>query len=181
LALKSTIFKAELQVADVDRGYYADHALTLARHPSETDERLMVRLLAFALNAHERLAFGKGLSDVDDPDLALTDLTGVIELWIEVGLPDEKAIRRAAGRAGAVIVYSYGRGADIWWKQVAGALAGDQRVRVIRLPDEATRDLAALAARNMRLSCTVQDGQVFVSDGETAVHVEPIVLQGATD
>src|SRR5476651_2124506 len=100
MALKATIFKADLQIADMDRGYYRDHALTLARHPSETDERMMVRLLAFALNADENLAFGKGLSAEDEPALWLRDLTGAIGLWIEVGLPDEKAVRKACGRAG---------------------------------------------------------------------------------
>jgi len=100
MAIKSTIYKATLQVADMDRHYYADHALTIARHPSETDERMMMRCLAFALNAGEALAFGKGLSDADEPDLWQRDLTGAIQLWIEVGQPDEKRILRACGRAG---------------------------------------------------------------------------------
>lgn len=172
MALKATIFKAELQIADMDRNYYADHALTIARHPSETDERMMVRLLAFALNAHERLEFGKGLSDVEDPDLWQKDLTGAIELWIEVGLPDEKAIRRAAGRAGRVRVYSYGRGADAWWRQVQKSLEGDERVEVIRLPDEATRELAMLSQRSMRLQCTIQDGQVWLTEGQASVCIQ---------
>jgi uncharacterized protein YaeQ len=172
LALKATIFKAELQVADVDRSYYADHSLTIARHPSETDERMMVRLLAFALNAHERLAFGPGLSDEDEPDLVQKDLTGAIELWIEVGLPDERAVRRAAGRASRVIVYSYGRGADIWWRQVGAALEGDKRVELVRLPDGATKELAALANRNMRLQCTIQDRHAWLSDGQASVAVD---------
>jgi uncharacterized protein YaeQ len=181
LALKSTIFKAELQVADMDRNYYADHALTIARHPSETDERMMVRLLAFALNAHERLTFGKGLSDVDDPDLCRTDLTGAIELWIEVGLPDDKTVRRAASRSSHVIVYSYGRGADMWWKQMAKTLEGNERVTVVRLPDEATRELAGLAQRTMRLQCTVQDGHAWLTDGQSSVQIEPLYLQGEVE
>src|SRR5471032_971236 len=102
MALKSTIYKANLQVADMDRHYYADHALTIACHPSETPERMMVRVLAYALNAHERLGFGKGLSDVEDPDLSLKDLTGRVQLWIEVGLPDDKTVLKACGRADAV-------------------------------------------------------------------------------
>ena len=123
MALKATIFKADLQIADMDRSYYADHSLTVARHPSETDERMMVRLLAFALHAGEALAFGKGLSTEDEPDLWLRDLTGVIDLWIDVGLPDEKRIRRACGRAEQVYVYSYGgHGADLWWKQTGADL-----------------------------------------------------------
>ena len=115
MALKATIFKAQLQIADMDRHYYAEHALTLARHPSETDERMMVRLLAFALNADESLEFGKGLSNEDEPALWRKDLTGVIEHWIEVGLPDEKSLRKACGRATQVRLYTYGRGAAKWW------------------------------------------------------------------
>src|SRR5678816_1520267 len=113
MALKATIFKAELSIADVDRGYYADHALTIARHPSETDGRMMVRLLAFALNAHERLEFGKGLSDTDEPDLWQKSLTGAIEHWIEVGQPDDKRLLRACGRADRVTVYAYGNRAEL--------------------------------------------------------------------
>ena len=108
MAIKATIFKTELQVSDMDRGYYRDHTLTLARHPSETDERMMVRLLAFALHADEALLFGRGLSTDDEPDLWQKDLTGAVELWIDVGLPTEKDIRKACGRARQVVVYCYG-------------------------------------------------------------------------
>jgi uncharacterized protein YaeQ len=103
MALKSTIYKAELQIADMDRHYYADHALTIARHPSETDERMMVRVAAFALFAQERLEFCKGLSDTDEPDLWQKDLTGAIETWIEVGQPDERRIAKASGRSNEVV------------------------------------------------------------------------------
>ena len=95
MASNATIFKATLQIADMDRNYYADHALTIARHPSETDERMMVRLLAFVQHAHEALAFGRGLSADDEPDLWRRDLTGAVELWIEVGQPEEKRLRKA--------------------------------------------------------------------------------------
>src|SRR5258705_4450947 len=116
MALKSTIFKAELQVSDLDRNHFATHAVTLARQPSETDERRMVRILAFAFNADEALEFGRGLSAEDEPDLVKRDLTGAIELWIEVGLPDEREVRKASGRAAEVKVYIYGgRGAAMWW------------------------------------------------------------------
>src|SRR5664279_1025335 len=105
MALKATIFRAELAVADLDRNYYGTHSLTLARHPSETDERMMVRLLAFALHADDALAFGRGLAAEDEADLVQKDLTGAIRLWIDVGLPDERSLRRAAGRAARVVVY----------------------------------------------------------------------------
>ena len=168
MALKSTIFKAELQIADLDRNYYQNHALTVARHPSETDERMMVRVLAFAMYADSALAFGKGLSSEDEPDLWRKDLTGAIELWIEVGLPDEKRIRRACGRARQVVVLSYGgRVADMWWQQNQAALKRQDNLAVINLSPEDSRALAALAARGMQLQCTLQDGEAWlIVDGE---------------
>src|SRR3954462_13142894 len=154
MALKATIFKARLQVSDLDRGHFETHALTLARHPSETDERMMVRLLAFALDSNERLEFGRGLSSEDEADLALTDLTGAIELWIDVGLPDEREIRKAAGRARGVKVYLYGgRAASMWWRQNEGALGRLSNVRVLEVPEEVSRSLAAGAQRTMRIDC----------------------------
>ncbi|HET7729478.1 MAG TPA: YaeQ family protein [Usitatibacter sp.] len=167
MALKATIFKAELQVSDLDRGHFATHSLTLARHPSETDERMMVRLLAFALNADEALEFGRGLSAEEEPDLVKRDLTGAIELWIDVGLPDERDIRKACGRAREVKVYVYGaRGASLWWAQNRAALEKQRNLTVAEID---TQHLGALAERNMRLSCTIQDGHVYLESHEIAV------------
>ena len=178
MALKSTVFRAELQVSDLDRHYYAAHALTLARHPSETDERVMVRLLAFALFAGERLEFGRGLSTEDEPALWRKDLTGAVELWIEVGLPDERALRRACGRAERVAVLCYGgRGADLWWAQNRDRLERLRNLAVMLLPAPATQALAALARRSMSLQCTIQDGQAWLTEGERTVHVDPLRLQ----
>ena len=171
MALKATIFRAALQIADMERNYYHDHSLTLARHPSETDERMMVRLLAFALNAHEALVFGPGIGGDEEPDLWQKDLTGAIRLWIDVGLPDEKRVRRACGRADRVIVYGYGRGADLWWKQSAEKLARSENLEVVDLPQVATQGLARLAKRNMQLNCTIQDGQVWLADENESVEI----------
>lgn len=180
MALKSTIFKADLQIADMDRNYYQGHSLTLARHPSETDERMMVRLLAFALFADERLEFGRGLSADDEPALWRKDLTGAVELWIDVGLPDERELRKACGKAERVIVLCYGgRGAELWWEQNREKLARLRNLAVLALPAAATQGLAALASRSMGLQCTVQDGQLWLTDGERTVHVEPRTLQEA--
>jgi uncharacterized protein YaeQ len=177
MAIKATIFKADLQIADMDRNYYADHSLTLARHPSETDERMMVRLLAFTLYAHEQMGFGKGLCVDDEPDLWRKDLTGAIELWIDVGLPDEKWTRKACGRARQVVIVSYGgRQADIWWEQARSKLERQGNLRVINLPQAATQALAALANRTMRLQCSIQDGHVWITDGQDTVQVEPLQL-----
>src|SRR5512137_1876634 len=103
MAQGATVYRTDLTVSDLDRGVYSQHALTLARHPSETDERMMVRLLAFALHAHEYLEFAQGMTEDDEADLWRRDLTGAIELWIDVGLPDEKLIRKACGRADEVV------------------------------------------------------------------------------
>ena len=179
MAIKATIFKVNLQIADMERHYYQDHALTLARHPSETDERLMVRLLAFALHAHEYLEFGQGMTADDEADLWLKDLTGAIELWIDVGLPDEKLIRKACGRAGQVVVYSYGgRVADMWFAQNNAQFERQKNLTVINLPVASTQALAKLAQRTMDLQCTIQDGQVWLSDGAASVQVERTLLKG---
>lgn len=181
MALKATIFKAELQIADMDRPYYADHFVTVARHPSETDERMMVRLLAFALHAQEALVFGKGLSADDEPDLSLRDLTGVIDLWIDVGLPEEKRIRRACGRAERVCIYCYGgHGADIWWKQNGADLERNGNLAVMNVPRQASQAMAQLAQRNMKLQFTIQESQIWVADDTESIQLELAQLKGAT-
>ena len=173
MALKSTIFKADLQIADMDRHYYEPHSLTLARHPSETDERMMVRLLAFALHADEALSFTKGLSTDDEPDLWLKDLSGEIDLWIDIGQPDEKRIRKACGRARQVAIYCYSsRSAAIWWEQNSSKLQRFDNLRVINVQNDASKQLAKLAQRNMQLQCTVQDGQVWLGNDTETVQVE---------
>jgi uncharacterized protein YaeQ len=177
MALKATIFKAQIGIADMDRPYYGDHAVTLARHPSETDERMLVRLIAFALHVDDALGFGKGLSTDDEPDLWRRDLTGAIELWIDVGLPDEKRVRKACGRAAAVFVYSYGgRGADLWWTQNAGTFERLRNLTVINLRYGPAPSLASLATRNMDLRFTVQEQQIWITDGVVTVEVETAML-----
>ena len=178
MALKATIFKAEIQIADMDRGHYADYALTLARHPSDTDERMMVRLLAFALHADPALVFGKGLCVDDEPDLWQKDLTGVIERWIDVGQPDERWVRKACGRAREVVVLAYGRALEVWWSGVRAKLERQAGLHVIELGREQTAELARMAERTMRLQFTIQEGQVLITNGRDSVVVEPRRLLG---
>jgi uncharacterized protein YaeQ len=181
MALKSTIFRAELAVADIDRGHYGDYSLTIARHPSETDERMMVRLLAFALHASDTLTFGKGLSTEDEPDLWQRDLTGVIESWIDVGLPDEKEVRKACGRARDVHVYAYGgRAVGLWWEKARSRLDTLERLTVSEVPLDASRTLAALAARSMRLHCTIQERNIMLGDAATSASIDLVTLKAAT-
>jgi len=172
MASNATIFKATIQIADMDRQYYEEHALTLARHPSETDERMMMRLLAFVLHAHEALSFGRGLSTEEEPALWRKDLTGAIDLWVEVGQPDEKTIRRACGRAKQVCVYTYGgRGADQWWEKNLATLERLNNLAVMNLPLDGSRVLTTLAQPSMQLQCTIQEGQIWIADGEQSAHM----------
>ena len=178
MALKSTIFKVDLAVADIDRGHYRDHSLTIARHPSETDERMMIRLLAFALHSQDALEFGRGLSAADEPDLWRRDLTGAIERWIDVGLPDEREVRKACGRAREVYVLAYGgRAVDLWWQGVREKLERQDRLAVSEVPIEASRALARLAQRSMLLHVTIQEGHIFVADAADSVPVDMRVLK----
>lgn len=189
MALKSTIFKAQLQVADIDRGYYADHALTLARHPSETDERMMVRLAALALHAHTlqtlcggdgTLAFGAGLSDPDEPDVWLRDFTGQTRLWIEVGQPDDAAITKACRKAQHVALYAFHHAAEVWWRGVQNKVARLENLGVWRIPAEQSQTLAGMAQRSMQLQATLQEGSLLLGDGERSLSIEPQLWKPAS-
>jgi len=176
MALKSTIYKAELNMADMDRNYYAAHSLTLARHPSETDERLMVRLVAFMIFASDALNFGKGLSDEEAPDLWQKDLTDAIQLWIEVGLPSERDIKKACGKSSQVAVVLYGgRVADMWWTQNSKVLLKLNNLCVINLVE--TESFTDICSRNMQLSCNIQDGQFFISSELGNIEIAPVFLK----
>ena len=174
MAPKATIYKVELQVTDLDRHYYASHALTLAQHPSETETRLLVRLLAFALHADERLEFGRGLSDEDEPALWRRDYTGAIEQWIELGQPDESRLRKASGRSAQVVVVGYGgQAADAWWKRNAPALGRLRNLTVIELDDAEVDAAGALLARGMRVTAMIQDGELQLMDADRSVTLRP--------
>lgn len=164
MALKATVFKVGLDIADLDRRYYQRHDLTIARHPSETDERMMVRVLAFACHASDRLEFTRGLSADDEPDLWQKSLNGELDVWIDVGLPDAKRIRKACHRARQVIVYSYGgRAASLWWSQIHNLMGGLDNLRVVNLPPTDSQHLATLVERTMTLQCTRQENQLWIS------------------
>lgn len=172
MALTATIFKIHLQIADMDRNYYADHQLTLARHPSETDERMMARLLAFVLHADDALEFTKGMGIDDLPDLWRKSLSNEIELWIDVGLPEERRVRKACSRAEQVCLYLYGgRTADMWWQRNADKLQRFANLRVIEIPEAVSKELAGLVQRSMQLQCTVQDGEAWLTTNEQTCNV----------
>ena len=177
MALKATIFKAQIQLADMDRNVYADHALTLARHPSETDERMMVRLLAYALQApasadNGALEWGKGLWDTDEPELWQKDLTGQIQHWIDIGQPDDRRLLKASARTSRLSVYTHTHSSPIWWKGIESKLSRITNLSVWLLPHLQSQALGALAQRSMQLQVTVQDGLVWVSDGQHSLEIQ---------
>jgi len=178
MALRATVYKVELQVSDLDRQVFDAASLALARHPSETEERLMVRLLAFALHCGEGLAFGRGISSEDEAAVWQRDLAGNLRLWIEVGLPDERALRKACGKSDRVVLYTYGgRTAARWWDQNGAALERLANLQVIDLPQDFTQALAAQAQRSLQAQVTVQDGELWFSVGDATLHVRPAVRQ----
>ena len=175
MAQKATIYKVELSIADMDRHYYETHNLTVAKHPSETDERLMVRLLAFALNAHEKLEFTRGLSSDDEPDIWQKSLSGELELWVTLGLPGEKIIRQSCGKANEVIIYCYGgRTAETWWEKVKNSTTRFDNLQIINFSEKDTNELGKQVSRSMTLQVNIQDGDVMVSVDGSIVYVTPV-------
>jgi len=165
MALSSTIFKAQLDLSDLNRNHYNSYKLTLARHPSENDQRMMLRLLAFALYADEQLAFTKGISTTDEPDLWLKNYSGEIELWIELGQPDEKRIRQAHAIAKNVVVFSYGdRSQEVWRQQLDASIKRFPSLKIFHISDNNLKQLASLADKNMQLHCSIQDDEVFIGN-----------------
>lgn len=178
MALKAIIYKANLQIADMDRNVYGDHGITIARHPSETDERMMMRVLAYALNVpsdnhNGTLEFAKSLWDTDEPDLWQKDLTGEIVHWIDVGQPDDKRMMKSSPRAGRVTVFSFASSSAIWWSGVATKITRARNLTVWQVPAEQSQALGELAQRTMQLQVTVQDGAVWIGNGQRSVEVTP--------
>ncbi|HAB39518.1 MAG TPA: hypothetical protein DCE52_16225 [Rhodobacteraceae bacterium] len=174
MAQKATIYKVELSVSDMDRHYYETHNLTVAKHPSETDERLMVRILTFALNAHEQLEFTRGISTDDEPDIWQKSLSGEIELWVALGLPGEKIIRQSCGKANEVIVYCYGgRTAEMWWEKIKNSTTRFNNLQIINFSKKDTSELEKHVSRLMKLQINIQDGDVMVSVDGSIVNVMP--------
>ena len=183
MSIKATIYKASVQLSDIDRGVYGDYAVTIARHPSETDERMLIRLFAFALNVpadsdQGALEFAKDMWEADEPSLWQKDYTGDIVHWIEVGQPDEKRLLRATSRVGRVSVYSFSASTPIWWKGIESKLTRARNLSVWQIPAEQSGALAALAQRTMELHVTVQEGGIWVGDGAHSIEVTPVRLGG---
>jgi uncharacterized protein YaeQ len=180
MAQKATIYKVELSVSDMDRNYYETHNLTVAKHPSETDERLMVRILAFALNAQEHLEFSRGISTDDEPDIWQKSLSGELELWVALGLPSEKIVRKSCGKAAKVIIYCYGgRPAESWWEKIKNSTTRFQNLQVVNFSEEDTHTLGEQVNRSMKMQVNIQDGDVMVSVDDSITYVTPVKWKNA--
>ena len=178
MALKSTVYKFDLKVADLDREVYGDFPLTLARHPSETEARMMLRLLAFALNASEHLEFGRGISTDDEPDLWRKSLSGEIELWIELGTPDPERLRKACGRAEEVVLYCYGdRATPVWWEKHQKALKRFGKLLIYQVTDASCEALAGLLNSGRQIQCTIDSGKAWLSTAASSMQVVPELMQ----
>ena len=161
MAANSRVCKADLNITDMDRNYYLQHHLTVAQHPSETDQRLMLRLLAYALHASPELQFGGGLSTDDEPDLWAKNLHGNVALWIDIGTPSEKRIRKACAQSQAVCLYAFGDSAvEPWWQQARRQVQRFEHLSIWQIPDHASMAMAASAARNMGIQVTIQDAEI---------------------
>ena len=175
MALKATIFKVDLSISDLDRHYYADHQLTIARHPSENDQRMMLRLLAFALNAHEQLSFTKGLSEDEEPDLWQKNYSGEIELWIELGQPSEQRIKKGCNQAKQMFIYSYQNNAfTTWFKKEKNSLAQRKNLKIFTLAENLGEQLANLVDRQMTIQCIIEDGQAWFNLAGQNIEVSTI-------
>jgi uncharacterized protein YaeQ len=179
MALKSIVFKAELQIADMDRNYYHTHSITIAKHPSETNERMMARVISFILHASQHLSFANGLTNSDEPDLWAKDLSGSIALWIMVGLPDKKQIKKACSRSEQVYIYTYnGAAADVWWASLA---QGDKftNLTVCNIPLASIEALAGLVQRTMKIQCSIQDGIMWLTSMGTSLEINVVCLKSS--
>ena len=171
MAEKATVCKANITLSDMDRHYYGDLSLTIAQHPSETAERMMVRLLSFCYRAADNLTFTRGLSSVDEPDIWLKSDDGRILEWIEVGQPAPDRLKKAQGVARQVLVFAYGRGIDIWWKNNTAAVQALSKVKVYSFDAAELQDLTKLAAKTMNLTISITEAIAYISSAEHNISV----------
>lgn len=172
MAQKATIYKATISLSDMDRHYYDTLNITIAQHPSETDRRMMVRILAYILNAAQDLQFCKGLSDDDEPEIWLKDYSEQIHLWIELGQIDEKRIKKGCTRAKEMRLYSYGAVADVWWKKIQNKLSSFSNLTVYKIDEQTCDQLTSLVDRTMDLQCSIDSGQIWLGDHDTTVQID---------
>lgn len=174
MALKATIFKADVSITDLDRNYFQEHNLTIARHPSENDERMMLRLLAFILNANENLEFTRGLSEDDEPDIWQKNYSGEIELWLELGTPSEQRVKKGCNQAQQMMIYAYDDNVfQEYWKKEGNKLSMRNNLQVVTIDADLAQQLSQITDRNMQIQVTIQDGVMYFTLGDTSLEITP--------
>lgn len=176
MALTATVYRANISVIDVDRNYYADHPLTLPCQPSETAVRMMMRVLSFALNAHADLALAQGMLNNEEPDAWQKDLTGAIQMWVEVGQPDEKRILKACGRSARVRVYAYHSRPEVWWTPLAPRVQRARNLEVFSVDATAAKGLESFVSRSFDIQFTIQDGEVWARNNSSELLIPVTAL-----
>lgn len=177
MALKSTIHKAVIHLADMDRNLYQTLNLTLAQHPSETAQRLMTRLLAFILNSSPQLTFGKGISDEEEAALWQIDYDGSIDLWIALGHPDEKRMKKACNKAKKTKLYCYQTSSEVWWREANAKFSAFTNLTVEQFSPQLIDQLANWLSRNMEFQCSIEDEQMWLTNNEQTLLIERKTLQ----
>jgi len=178
MARSSTIYRVQLELSHVDRNVYGEHQLTIARHPSETIERMLVRLIAFGLRYEEGLEFGRGVSATDEPDLWRREGDGRVIEWIEVGQPDSKRLIKASRKSRRCQLFVFGEGAERWREAQLGSLKAPDNLGVARIDDAFIAGLASTVDRQLKWSMTIADGTLFLTTGDTSFEVSPEIWLG---
>ncbi|MDH5389027.1 MAG: YaeQ family protein [Gammaproteobacteria bacterium] len=173
MAIKPTIFKLKISLSDLNRNYYDTLNITLAQHPSETAERMMVRVLAYCINAQEYLVFAKGMNDIDEPDIWARTLDNQITLWIDVGEPAVERIKKASRVAQALKIYCFNSKSDVWWDQAKGKIS-QLKTSILRFQWAEIQALAMLVQRTMEISVTITGDSAYVATklGECEINWE---------
>jgi uncharacterized protein YaeQ len=181
MALKATIFKVKLSLSNLNIHHYDDYTLTLARHPSENNLRMMARVLAFCLNAQEEnLAFTKGISDDTEPDLWKINHDGSIEHWIELGHLDERRIRQAAAKARKVSIYTYqGEQSLRWFSSIENSLSRFDNLNITHLAFSEEGSIETLVERGMNITCSIEENEIWLSTESERLMVEYKMLKNS--
>ncbi len=172
MALKSTIYKVNVELANMDQHYYDSLQLTIARHPSETEQRLIIRIICYILNAHPDLKFGKGISNEEEATIWQINYSNEIDLWIELGQLDEKRLKKACNKAKKVKLYCYGTSTDIWWSQIKSKVNKLDYLSVEKFDHSITDSLIKLISKTMEFQCSIQDGQLWLSSENETLLIE---------
>ncbi len=166
MAQGATVYVFEIQLADADRGVFEKLELRVARHPSESEEYLLTRVLAYALEYTEGITFSRGLSTPDEPAIAIRDLTGALQRWIDIGTPDAARLHKAAKAAPTVAVYIH-KDVEAWKSQLAGErIHRADAIEVFEMDRKLIADLSARLERRMAFDLSVSDRHLYLTIGD---------------